>query len=564
MGRALTPRTQLESLRKEAKRWLKAVRAGDAKALARLKAAWPEAPAEPSLRDMQQALARDYGQPSWVALKAALDDLAMDRRGEAERAEIVLRHGWGGDARLARRILERRPEIARFSLYTAATCGDLEEVERRLARDPQAARKSGGPLNWTALACVAYGRLDPANGVAIARRLLEAGADPNFAFDDGWGNPFKPVTGAIGLGEGAKPSHPQAVELVELLIEAGAAPYDSQALYDISIVGEDLDWYERLWRACEARDRLEPWRAPGKDRLGGSKGQSTLDYLLGNAVGQNHLARAEWLLERGADANANHFYTGDPLDKTTGRPLHALAQLSGHLEMVALLERHGASPYPLTGIEGFQAACMRGDAGSARAMAAADPNLLRDPGPLLTAAMQGDATAVGLLLDLGAAMDAADADGIAPLHRAVQSGSLETVRRLIAAGADPDRRERRWGGSAMTWCQVLGRPHIGDFLEPLTRDPRALARQGRVERLAELLDAEPGLVNLRPPAGHDAPTPLFCLPDDEDAAVAVTRLLLARGADPTVRNPKGQTPAEMARRRDLDEAAELLESAAEA
>src|SRR3569623_2460530 len=105
MGHALTPRTQLESLRKEAKRWLKAVRAGDAKALARLQAAWPEAPAEPTLRDMQPALARDYGHESWVALKAALDDLAMDRRGEAERAEIVLRHGWGGEARLARRIL---------------------------------------------------------------------------------------------------------------------------------------------------------------------------------------------------------------------------------------------------------------------------------------------------------------------------------------------------------------------------------------------------------------------------------------------------------------------------
>jgi ankyrin repeat protein len=229
--------------------------------------------------------------------------------------------------------------------------------------------------------------------------------------------------------------------------------------------------------------------------------------------------------------------------------------------MVALLERHGAKPYPLTGIEGFQAACMRGDAATARAMAEADPSLLRDPGPLLTAAMQGDAAAVSLLLDLGATMDAADADGITPLHRAVQSGSLEAVQRLIAAGANPDRRERRWGGSAMTWCQVLGRPHIGDFLEPLTRDPRALAWQGRVERLAELLDAEPDLVNLSPPNAHDAPTPLFCLPDDEDAAVATTRLLLARGADPAVRNPKGQTPAEMARRRDLDEAAELMDEA---
>ncbi|MBS0296953.1 MAG: ankyrin repeat domain-containing protein [Proteobacteria bacterium] len=560
MGRALTPRTQLESLRKEAKRWLKAVRAGDAKALARLKAAWPKAPAEPSLRDLQQALARDYGQESWIALKAALDDLALGRRSEAERVEIVLRHGWGGDPRLARRILERHPEIARFDLFTAATCGDLAEVERRLARDPEAARKTGGPLNWTALACVAYGRLDPVNGPAIARLLLDAGADPNWAFDDGWGNAFKPVTGAIGLGEGAKPSHPQAVELVELLIAAGADPYEGQALYDISIVGDDLDWYELLWRRCEAAGRLEAWRVPGEDRLGGGKGQSTLDYLLSNAVGQNNLARTEWLLQHGADPNARHYYTGDPLDETTGRPLHALAQLSGHLEMAALLERHGARPAALKGIEAFQAACLRHDAAEARALAAAEPSMTRDPHPLLTAAMQGDAEAVALMLDLGWPMDGADPHQITPLHRAVQSGSLETVRRLIDAGANPDRRERRWGGSAMTWSQVLGQPHIGDFLEPLTRDPRALAWQGRTTRLAELLDAEPDLVNLRPADAHDAPTPLFCLPDDEAAAVEVTRLLLARGADPKARNAKGQTPAEMARRRELDEAAELMEA----
>lgn len=561
MGRALTPRTQLDTLKKDAKRWLKAVRAGDPKALARLRAAWPQAPAEPVLRDIQHALARDYGQESWIALKAALDDLGLARRSEAERAEIVLRHGWGGDPRLARRIVERHPEIARHSLFTAATCGDLEEVERCLARDPEAARKTGGPLNWTALACVAYGRLDPENGLAIARRLLDAGADPSWAFDDGWGNAFKPTTGAIGLGEGAKPTHPQATELVDMLIAAGADPYDGQALYDISIVGEDLYWYDFLWRRCEAAGRLDAWRIPAEDRLGGGKGQSTLDYLLSNAVGQNHLQRTEWLLERGADPNARHYYTGDPLDETTGRPLHALAQLSGHLEMAALLERHGARPTALKGIEAFQAACLRQDAAEARALAAAEPSMTRDPGPLLTAAMQGDAEAVGLMLDLGWPTDGADKDGVTPLHRAVQSGSLETVKRLIAAGANPDRRERRWGGSAMTWCQVLGQPHIGDFLEPLARDPRALAWQGRVKRLAELLDAEPDLVNATPIGAHDAPTPLFCLPDDEDTAVEVTRLLLARGADPRARNPKGQTPAEMARRRELDEAAELMEAA---
>jgi hypothetical protein len=364
MRRALTPRTNLDTLRKDAKRWLKALRAGDDAARRRLREVWPKAPAEPGLRDVQHALALEYGRESWVDLRAALDDLALARKSHEERVEQLLRHGWeraaGG---IARRILARHPEAARDSLYTAATCGDLAGVESRLARAPEAARQAGGPLNWTALAYVAYGRLDPVNAVAIAKRLLDAGADPNFQFDDGWGSPFKVLTGAVGLGEGAKPSHPQARELVELLVARGADPYDSQALYNVSIVGEDTDWYDFLWQLCEAHGRLDPWRIAGEGHLGFSFGKTTLDYLLGNAVGQDHLARAEWLIARGADPNTTHAYTR--------QPLHALAQLSGFIEMARLLERHGAAPVALSGVEALRAACLGGDEAEARALLAA-------------------------------------------------------------------------------------------------------------------------------------------------------------------------------------------------
>jgi hypothetical protein len=43
MSRHLTPELRLDSLRKEAKRWLKALRARDADARARLERAVPEA-----------------------------------------------------------------------------------------------------------------------------------------------------------------------------------------------------------------------------------------------------------------------------------------------------------------------------------------------------------------------------------------------------------------------------------------------------------------------------------------------------------------------------------------
>src|SRR3954471_15927876 len=113
--KALTPKTRLETLRKDAKRWLKALRAGDPVARARLLAAWPKAPPEAGLRDVQHALALDYGQENWTALKAAIDDLAIERQTRADRITQILRHGWDGEPAIARRILKRFPDLARDS-----------------------------------------------------------------------------------------------------------------------------------------------------------------------------------------------------------------------------------------------------------------------------------------------------------------------------------------------------------------------------------------------------------------------------------------------------------------
>ena len=66
----------MENLRKEAKRWLKALRANDPDARARFTRAYPKAPALPVLRDVQHALAREHGYDNWAALKRALEQPA--------------------------------------------------------------------------------------------------------------------------------------------------------------------------------------------------------------------------------------------------------------------------------------------------------------------------------------------------------------------------------------------------------------------------------------------------------------------------------------------------------
>jgi hypothetical protein len=71
-----TPRRNLESLKKEAKRWLAALRDDDPDARARLARAIPNPPDEPALRDVQLALAREHGFAGWSDLKEAVESLA--------------------------------------------------------------------------------------------------------------------------------------------------------------------------------------------------------------------------------------------------------------------------------------------------------------------------------------------------------------------------------------------------------------------------------------------------------------------------------------------------------
>jgi hypothetical protein len=94
------------------------------------------------------------------------------------------------------------------------------------------------------------------------------------------------------------------------------------------------------------------------------------------------------------------------------------------------------------------------------------------------------------------------------------------------------------------------------FLLPLSRDAFNLAYLGIAQRLRELFAEEPTLVNTV--TTRTDITPLFCLPDDEEAAVVMTILLLEHGADPSVVNKEDERAEQDARRRGLTDAADLL------
>jgi hypothetical protein len=84
MTRELTPRSTLENLKREAKRWLDALREDVADARSRFARAFPDGPRVPTLRDVQHALAREHGFPGWTALRDKL--AALSASAESPRA----------------------------------------------------------------------------------------------------------------------------------------------------------------------------------------------------------------------------------------------------------------------------------------------------------------------------------------------------------------------------------------------------------------------------------------------------------------------------------------------
>ena len=97
MPRQITPRTTLENLKREAKRWLKALRGNVADARARLRRVLPDASELPTLREVQHALAVEHGSPDWTELKKRLPRNTPLRYYESVADALVMAYRTGED-----------------------------------------------------------------------------------------------------------------------------------------------------------------------------------------------------------------------------------------------------------------------------------------------------------------------------------------------------------------------------------------------------------------------------------------------------------------------------------
>ncbi|HET8549711.1 MAG TPA: ankyrin repeat domain-containing protein, partial [Bryobacteraceae bacterium] len=594
MHRKLTSATTLDNLRKEAKRWLRALREDNPHARQRLQDAYPGAPARPVLRDVQHALAREYGQESWKHLKQALETAAAAAaHANDTQAQLVTRflecacpdhHVRGFPAhRMARhaamRILEHSPRIARESIYTAVVCGEIEEVERILRERPQLAnakRSATGPdrsgaggqfdflgdlggKNWEPLLYLCFTRLPLAkandNAPAIGRMLLDHGADPNVFFVAG-DSRYTPLVGVIGEGEEGRPPHPRRDELARLLLERGAEPYDGQVIYNIHFHGKVLWWLKLMYEFSVKAGRSADWNDPEWHMLDQGGYGSGARWHLRTAVENSDIELAEWCLAHGANPNAAP--ERDP--RFAQRSLYEQAVRLGRREIAELLVRYGAEPKEvlLDDEDQFVSACLRLDRNEVQRILARHPEYLRSPKAIFAAARQDRADVLAFLLDLGTPIEVEDEKSQRPLHVAVANDAVQVAKLLIDRGAEIDPYELNYSNTPLDFAVYHEYPRMIDLLRPHSRDVWNLTFIGDIGRLREILPAEPRLAKV-----SWQTTPLFWLPEDEHKALEIARLFLEHGADASYRNRKdGSTAAEVARKRGMRAVADLLDAAA--
>jgi len=562
----------LDDLRREAKFWLKQVRENHSGFCKRLRLAYPGAPANPGLRDIQHALARELGHENWKALTLALghESAAAPTPEKGDPVSSFLGfacwdhhvHGLGDYRAIdaaAMRLLRKHPHIATANIYTAVVCGEAATVERLLAHNPNLVNQKGGVRGWEPILYLCYARLslDVArdNALYIARLLLDRGANSDAYYMAGH-SVYGTLVGVTGEGEQDAPPHPARDALYRLLLERGAEPYDIQVLYNTHFRGDVLWWLTLTWEHSVATGRERDWSDPDLPIFDMGGYGSGARFLLWLAIRKKNVALVEWLVARGANPHA-----GPP--RAANLPQHSLytmALMGGSHEIADLLLRHGASADvpPLSNEEAFIAACLRLDRPAVDTVLKAHPEYVQSPKALFAAAEQNRPDVASLLLDMGVSVNIEDEHRKRALHVAAASDARRVVALLIERGAEVDARERHYHATALGFACHYDHRAMIDLLAGVSRDVWCLGAQGKVDRLREVLTAEPDRARQVAP---DGTTPLWWLPDEEPVALEVVELLLTHGADPAVKAKDGTMAADSARVLGLDRVVARLEAA---
>ena len=469
----LPERPNLDHLRRQAKDLRKAIRQGDTSALERVgNATANEHHVDPenvrqgafSILDAQRTIAREYGFPSWAAMKREVERRTLSFE---EKVKQFVQAACQERLGRAKQLLEDDPGIARATFQTALVLGDAEAVPSALDKDPELVKSVNGPRDgWYPLHYVSISGFHTeseayADGLeATVRILIDSGADPNAAFiHPTWPDcPLAPLYHATGRSNNTR--------VAQVLIEAGAELDDGESIYHAA----EKFHLKSLELMCDAGADVGRKNHP-------TYGNTPLYFILGyrNAHHSAETANkgARWLLENGADPNIQvrdggetplHVairlmrervvvemlltHGADPnVSRKDGKTPYDLSIRNGDAEAMSVLERHGAKHRPLTERERFLRACMSGDGETARNIKASNLAILDELDGeerylLVEAATENKVDAVKLMLDLGfdIAFKGTKGWGATALHWAAWHGQTETCRLLLRRQAPIDAK----------------------------------------------------------------------------------------------------------------------------
>jgi ankyrin repeat protein len=481
--RALPANPNLDWLRKAAKRRLAELRAGEPNA---------------KLHQAQLAVARDYGFPSWRALKAHVDRIApapnaqdrvfaAARAGDVEAVRRAFAAGFDpatpdGDGHtifqiakelrhkavemLARDVQGGRPtrpepvQQALQDIVVAARDGDVAALAARLDAHPELIDELAGRGFFKATPLHLAARH---NRPGAIRLLIERGADVD----------------AREFPDNAAPLHFAAMygdlEAVRLLVEAGA---------DVDGKGDDPGVGVLGWATCfkEVREdvaayllnrgaALNVWTAIALDRPDELRAMIGRDPSLlaarmtrghhrrtplHHAAARGRLRMVELLLELGADPNAT--------DATGATALTTASQERADAAIVSALLAAGARLDLLTALN-------TGRFAEAEAMVRDDPSRIGPDGAdtiaLHLAVSKRNLEVIRWLLAHGVGVNAKrpmwDCYHTA-LHMTVESGAIDVARLLLDAGADPNIRDDKFKATALGWADFFGRGDFADLI----------------------------------------------------------------------------------------------------
>ena len=461
----------LDNLRKEAKRWLKAIRAGDRDALARLTRAWPNAPVPPALRDVQHALACERGHESWIALARAVAAPAA--------AEAPL-----------------------TALLTAAGKGDSATVSSILDEHPGLVNARGALGDSGLRTALHFG----SGHEVVVRLLLERGADPNLRDE---GDNACPIHFAAERGD---------LAVVRLLVEHGADPIGAGTVYELDVLG---------WAVCfDYAMHLDVARY----LLAHGAGHTLLSAV---AMGEPDIVRA--LAAAGADLDqrmdrTNRRRTPLHLAVVKRQPASAAALLAlGARPDVE--DAAGMTPLDVAALAGDGAMTrVLLDGGAALTLPSAvaldrpdeverlvheNPDLVamtsrerwgrlvvhaseRASGRALDALLttltryRGGLSVVNVDDDEETAVDGAL--GYTPLHAAAFHGNDDAVEVLLRHGADVRKRDGKYCSTPAGWAAYAGHRATADRILEADIDIFVAIDFERADRVADILVRDPGAI----------------------------------------------------------------------